>query len=154
NCVLKRLQDAGVELPAGVRLLVVDNCESLLQGCSDQPVPVAPQADDVLYYVYTSGSTGRPKGAGVYHRGERNLLEWYRNLLDLTVQDRVLLISALGFDLTQKNLFIPFCTGAALVIPEFEDYDPDQLADVIAREKICVINRAPSAFDPLAELVQ
>src|SRR5690606_21214729 len=72
----------------------------------------------------------------------------------LTDADRVLLISALGFDLTQKNLFIPFCTGAALVIPPFEDYDPDQLADVIAREKVSVINCAPSAFYPIAELQQ
>lgn len=151
QCVLKRLQEAAVALPASVKLLLVDDCEKLLQDCSDQPLEILPQPDDILYYVYTSGSTGRPKGAGVYHRGERNLLDWYRSLLSLSAQDRVLLISALGFDLTQKNLFIPFCTGAALVIPDFEDFDPEQLANLIAREKISAINCAPSAFYPLVE---
>src|SRR5690606_25198749 len=96
-CVVQRLQDAGVALPAETRVLRLDGLATALQDCSDQPLPHQPTADDVLYYVYTSGSTGRPKGAGIYHRGERNLLEWYRNLLQLTDADRVLLISALGF---------------------------------------------------------
>ncbi|HEX4940642.1 MAG TPA: amino acid adenylation domain-containing protein, partial [Candidatus Kapabacteria bacterium] len=151
NCVLKRLQEAGVVLPTRTQILLADDIDTLLQDCPDQPLPKLPQPDDILYYVYTSGSTGRPKGAGVYHRGERNLLQWYRQLLQLNGQSRVLLLSALGFDLTQKNLFIPFCTGAALVIPDFEDYDPEQLGHLIAQQNVSVINCAPSAFYPLVE---
>jgi amino acid adenylation domain-containing protein len=154
QCVLQRLRDANVQLPDSVECLLLDDLDSMLAGHSDQPLTAQPTPDDLLYYVYTSGSTGRPKGAGVYHRGERNLLQWYADLLQLAGQDRVLLISALGFDLTQKNLFIPFCTGATLVIPDFEDYDPERLADLIARQQVSVINCAPSAFYPIAELDQ
>ncbi|HVL00464.1 MAG TPA: amino acid adenylation domain-containing protein, partial [Dongiaceae bacterium] len=151
RCILKRLEEAGVTLPAQTQVLLADDIQDLLRDSSDQPLPTLPGPNDILYYVYTSGSTGRPKGAGVYHRGERNLLQWYRQLLQLNENDRVLLLSALGFDLTQKNLFIPFCTGAALVIPDFEDYDPEKLGHLIARERVSVINCAPSAFYPIVE---
>ncbi|MFZ5602083.1 MAG: condensation domain-containing protein, partial [Pseudomonadota bacterium] len=66
NCVLKRLQEAGVVLPTRTQILLADDIDTLLQDCPDQPLPKLPQPDDILYYVYTSGSTGRPKGAGVY----------------------------------------------------------------------------------------
>ena len=151
RCVLERMQQDATDALGQVSVLVLEDIQVELENCSARPLEQLPSADDVLYYVYTSGSTGRPKGAGVYHRGERNLLEWYRHLLKLDVHDRVLLISALGFDLTQKNLFVPFCSGAALVLPDFEDYDPDQLADLVGREKISVVNCAPSAFYPLVE---
>ncbi len=71
----------------------------------------------------------------------------------MTPNDRVLLLSAIGFDLTQKNLFAPLVTGARLVIPDFQEYDPAKIVDVIEREEITWINCAPSAFYPLIDNV-
>ena len=110
-----------------------------------------PQDDQILYYVYTSGSTGNPKGAGVYYRGESNLLAWYGEHTQCAESDRVLLTSAIGFDLTQKNLFLPFLHGAALVVPDFDDYDPERLARLIDRHQVSIVNCAPSAFYPLLD---
>ena len=150
QCVCERWSDQQAEFSDG-NLLLTDNLESLVAGCSKTAPDTVIDHDTVLYYVYTSGSTGQPKGAGVLHRGESNLLDWYLELLKPDASDRFLLISAIGFDLTQKNLFAPLCSGAALVLPSSETYDPDQLAHDIEQHNVTIINGAPSAFYPLLE---
>ena len=106
--------------------------------------------DDLLYVIYTSGSTGRPKGAGVKHRGELNLLAWYVKEFRFNRHDNFLIISAVGFDLTQKNLFAPLVSGGRVVMPQ-GGYDDQVIRALIESRQISVINCAPSAFYPLVE---
>lgn len=150
TCVIDRVTEQGITLPEGCQVLRLDNAESVAQQ-STSTVAVDITPEDRLYMVYTSGSTGLPKGAGVRHSGEVNLLNWYIDALKLTEKDRGLLLSAFGFDLTQKNLFALFASGGALVIPEQEHYDPDYLAAALHRFDISLINGAPSAFYPLVD---
>jgi len=110
-----------------------------------------PASDDWVYVIYTSGSTGQPKGVAVRHGAFANLVEWYGNTLQLGDSDRVLLISALGFDLTQKNLFAPLVAGGTLCIPESETYDPLALRAEIEAQQVTWINCTPSAFYPLVD---
>lgn len=110
-------------------------------------VRVSPE--DIIYLIYTSGSTGKPKAAAVRHSGEVNLLSWYINELDISAADNSLLVSAFGFDLTQKNLFAVLAQGGTLVIPDMQEYDPELIAEAVASEKITLINCAPSAVYPL-----
>lgn len=117
-----------------------------VENLADKPKP-----EDLIYIIYTSGSTGKPKGAGVYHRGENNLQRWYCEELELTANHKSLLVSAFGFDLTQKNLFANIITGGTLVIPNQEHYDPQVLIRSIHQHQITTINCAPSAFYPLVE---
>ncbi len=113
-----------------------------------------PQADDEIYVIYTSGSTGQPKGASVHHRGEVNLQRWYIDSLQLGADDRTLIISAFGFDLTQKNLYALLLVGGTLVLPEMEEYDDSIVRDTLQKQRITLINCAPSAFYPLAASVE
>jgi len=112
-------------------------------------VSVETDADDLLYVVYTSGSTGLPKGAGVRHRNEVNLLQWYLREYGINETDRVLVISAFGFDLTQKNLLGPLVAGASIVLPESDHYDHLEALNLVRQQKITLLNCAPSAFYPL-----
>lgn len=107
--------------------------------------------DDTIYLIYTSGSTGLPKGAQVTHRGEYNLQKWYTHLSELTSNDKTLLISALGFDLTQKNIFAVLITGGTLVFPEMNQFDPEIIQREIEQHKITLLNCAPSMFYTLVE---
>lgn len=109
------------------------------------------QADDLIYLIYTSGSTGQPKGAMVQHRGEINLQNWYTREAALDSSSRCLLISAFGFDLTQKNIFTVLLKGGVLVIPDMDRYDALTVADLIQKHSITLLNCAPSAFYPLLE---
>ncbi|CBL45097.1 Non-ribosomal peptide synthase [gamma proteobacterium HdN1] len=150
ECVWKRLSEEGIAV-GDKQVLLLDAQRATWSAHSVAALETRPAPDDLIYIIYTSGSTGLPKGAAVYHRGEVNLLQWYREALSLTADDRFLLVSAIGFDLTQKNLFAPLTVGASIVLPEMEQYDVDVVADTVHREGITVINCAPSAFYPVAE---
>lgn len=107
-----------------------------------------------IYTIYTSGSTGTPKRTGTSHFSESNLVSWYANQCELdkegkNKQEKFLLISAFGFDLTQKNIFTPLLNGECLVLPYVSRYDADHILGVIFQEKISFLNCAPSAFYPL-----
>lgn len=104
-----------------------------------------------LYAIYTSGSTGTPKAAMISHANESNLLHWYSKQYALQADDRFLVFSAIGFDLTQKNLLAPLCMGAELHFSACEYYDPQVLLQTIAERQITWINCAPSAFYPLID---
>jgi amino acid adenylation domain-containing protein len=136
--------------PRATHLLLDLEAESIAAQPSHAP-PLAGTPDDRIYVIYTSGSTGQPKGAAVGHRSFANLLQWYLGTLALNQADATLLVSALGFDLTQKNLFAPLLVSATLHLPEVEAYDPAAMAKAIEQGGITWINCTPSTFLPVAE---
>src|SRR5262249_11398368 len=73
---------------------------------------------NALYVIYTSGSTGEAKGVSISHSTFLNLIYWYIQEFALTAQDRILLCTSFGFDLTQKNIFAPLIVGGTLSLLE------------------------------------
>jgi amino acid adenylation domain-containing protein len=132
-------------------LLAIDTEAELIATHSTANPVTDVTPDNLAYGIYTSGSTGRPKAAGVYHRGVVNLLEWYISEFSIEASDRVLLITSLSFDLTQKNIYAPLVKGATLYLPPTELYDPQQLSGLIEDYGITLLNCTPSAFYPLIE---
>lgn len=131
--------------------IVLADSGSALDSLNTDRLPVQGNADTLLYVIYTSGSTGQPKGTGARHQAEVNLLNWYCRDFAMSASDRVLLVSAIGFDLTQKNLFAPLVSGAALVLPRSHQYDPYELLQDVQQHSVSWINCAPNAFYPLLE---
>lgn len=107
---------------------------------------------NLIYVIYTSGSTGNPKGVMIEHHNEVNLLHWYRDEYKFTSNDKVLIISAAGFDLTQKNFFVPLLVGGSIHFATQRHYDIKTINQVIKQNQISIINCAPSVFYPLIEL--
>uniref|UniRef100_UPI0035662B7D amino acid adenylation domain-containing protein n=1 Tax=Immundisolibacter sp. TaxID=1934948 RepID=UPI0035662B7D len=140
-------------LPGAARQLLLDETleDAPLEGMSEVSPARAVVPDDLLYVIFTSGSTGLPKGAGVRHSGMLNLLDWYRREFAFAATDRALVISATGFDLTQKNFFALLTCGGTVVFPAGEDYDPAALIGAVQHDGITLLNCAPSAFYPLVE---
>src|SRR5262249_36982119 len=136
-----------------VQSCMLDREEGAICRESADDLAAGPTPDDLVYIIYTSGSTGQPKGAGVFHRGFANLLQWDVGTLQLTATDCTVLVSAIGFDLTQKNLFAPLLVGASLRMPveTEEGFDPQAIAATIAADGITWINCTPSSFYPLLE---
>ncbi|HDY8021028.1 TPA: amino acid adenylation domain-containing protein [Vibrio vulnificus] len=133
---------------------VTINVDAVLKG-DDKPLPMLkntlkPLAAPV-YCIYTSGTTGRPKGVIVEHKQFANLIQWYAQEYNIEASDRFLVLSALSFDLTQKNLFTPLITGGSVSFATRDSYEPDKICRYIADFKITIINCAPSSFYPLVE---
>lgn len=129
--------------------------------CVDEPQAFAAQdasnlhisvaLDDLAYCIYTSGSTGQPKGALNTQGGFANLVRWYvRDGLQMSPDDRVMLASSLGFDLTQKNILGPLCAGACLMIPAHSAAEAGGFLKALSAYRPTWLNCAPSAFRAFA----
>ncbi|HKI34046.1 MAG TPA: Pls/PosA family non-ribosomal peptide synthetase [Gemmataceae bacterium] len=80
------------------------------------PAEMAPSPDDLCYVIYTSGSTGRPKGVQIEHRSARHLVRAEGALFGVRPDDRVYQGFSLAFDASVEEVWLAFCSGAALVV--------------------------------------
>ncbi len=108
--------------------------------------------DDLIYIIYTSGTTGKPKGTMVKRGSFNNLIKWYSSEFEMSKKDNVLLMSSVGFDLSQKNIYAPLIVGGKLTLANKGIINYDEINRIINEEKITIINCAPSAFNPIIDL--
>jgi amino acid adenylation domain-containing protein/FkbM family methyltransferase len=109
-------------------------------------------SEAAAYAIYTSGSTGRPKLASVSQAGLINLLDWYIREFSLTEADRVLVVTSLSFDLTQKNMLAPLLIGAEVQMLRPGPFDPLEVARFVRAHRSTLINCTPSAIYAIADL--
>lgn len=133
------------------RVVCPENIRAELANESDAIVAVPRAADDLAYVVFTSGSTGRPKAAAVTHAGWSNLMSWFRNEFCIDALDRTLLISAFGFDITQRSIAMPLVSGGELHLLGMDIFDPIAIRAAVLHRKITLLNCAPSMFYTLIE---
>ncbi|MCA8348109.1 non-ribosomal peptide synthetase [Burkholderia cepacia] len=110
------------------------------------PLAVAPQA--TAYVIYTSGSTGVPKGVEMTHAAALNTIDAIDALLGVRAHDRLLVVSALDFDLSVYDLFGVLGAGAELVLPTQDDArDAARWIDLIAQHRVTLWNSAPALLE-------
>ncbi|MEV6596474.1 amino acid adenylation domain-containing protein [Actinoplanes sp. NPDC051346] len=136
-------------LPDDVRVIAVH--EDLPAPASPLP-PCPAKPDDLAYVIYTSGSTGEPKGVMIEHRAALNTVVDINERLAVQPSDRVLAVSALGFDLSVWDIFGALGAGAALVMPPAADNpEPGQWLRLLAAHRVSVWNSAPALLQILVE---
>ncbi len=111
---------------------------------ADTPeTPAGPE--DPAYVLYTSGSTGAPKGVIVPHAAIVNRLEWMHAHYAIGPQDRILQKTPATFDVSVWELFLPFLSGARLVVAPPEAHrDPVWLCRLVREHAITVLHFVPS----------
>jgi amino acid adenylation domain-containing protein len=119
------------------------------------PVPGSPPGgrtlpDGTAYVIYTSGSTGRPKGVPVTQRQVAALMTAAEELFDFGPEDRWSLVHSHSFDFSVWEMWGAWWHGgSAVVVPVECTYDAALLADLLAAQKITVLNQVPSMFGQL-----
>jgi amino acid adenylation domain-containing protein len=109
-------------------------------------------ADNLAYVIYTSGSTGQPKGIEIANRSVVNLLCSMRKKPGLTVDDTLVALTTLSFDIAALELFLPLCVGAKLVIASREfASDGALLLKLLLDSGATVIQATPITFRLLIE---
>ncbi len=112
--------------------------------------PISVTAHDLAYVIYTSGSTGTPKGVAISHRAVLNTLAEVCDLIGLGADDRVLLVSALNFDLSVFDIWGSLLCGAACVLPPDRKVpDPKEILAQCTRDGVTVWNSVPAVFEML-----
>ncbi|MBE7192781.1 MAG: amino acid adenylation domain-containing protein, partial [Gordonia polyisoprenivorans] len=105
--------------------------------------------DDRLpaYLIYTSGSTGKPKGVVVSHRQVVALLAAAADDFSFDHNDAWTLFHSYAFDFSVWEIWGPLTTGARLVIVDRDvSRDPGAFLELLAAQRITVLNQTPSAF--------
>ncbi|MEU6234713.1 amino acid adenylation domain-containing protein [Kitasatospora sp. NPDC047058] len=108
-------------------------------------------ADDVAYVIYTSGSTGRPKGVPVTHHNVVRLFTATDHWFGFGAGDVWTLFHSYAFDFSVWELWGALLHGGRLVVvPHLVSRDPAAFLDLLARERVTVLNQTPSAFYQLS----
>ncbi|GAA3438904.1 amino acid adenylation domain-containing protein [Kutzneria kofuensis] len=120
---------------------------------SDETNPQRPnRIDQPAYVIYTSGSTGRPKGVVVTHTGLASFAAAEAAHFRVRPGDRVLAFSSPSFDASILELCMALPVGATLVVPPPGPLLGDQLAEVLADQRITHALIPPAALGTLPDV--
>ncbi len=91
------------------------------------------------YIVFTSGSTGIPKGVVIEHEQWITMLGSVIKQLEITDKERILQLSAFGFDVFQCEWGLAMLSGASLCIFENTPYCSKKIINVLRNDAISLV---------------
>ncbi|MCX6475853.1 non-ribosomal peptide synthetase [Rhodococcus sp. (in: high G+C Gram-positive bacteria)] len=142
-------------LPAGLPVVDIDAVDvSEFDGSvvsdADRVAPL--RSSNVAYVIYTSGSTGRPKGVQVPHTTVAKLFANTEGVYGFVESDVWTMFHSYAFDFSVWELWGPLLYGGTLVVVDYvTSRSPEQFLELLAAERVTVLNQTPSAFYQLAE---
>lgn len=111
---------------------------------ADRVRPLHP--DHPAWIVHTSGSTGLPKGVVVSHRGLAPLLATLGSRYAATADSRVIHLASPTFDAALQEILLAADAGATLVVAPPDVVAGDDLAVLLAAEKVTHFVAAPAVL--------
>jgi len=119
--------------------------EATLQARLDELGP-----DTVAYVLFTSGTTGKPKGALLTHGQNITLITTLADVLQLSVEDRVIVMIPL-FHVFGLNigLLLPCLLGSRAVLNGA--FDPTVMMQLIQDERIALLPGPPTVFQGILD---
>ncbi|GIJ81421.1 amino acid adenylation domain-containing protein [Micromonospora phaseoli] len=106
----------------------------------------APVGGDLAYAMSTSGSTGRPKVVGVSHAALAHCVASFADLLELRTPT-IAGTTALTFDISLLELFLPLATGGRLLlVDDALRRDPARLGAHLSAGRPDLIQATPSGW--------
>ncbi|MDI2127078.1 amino acid adenylation domain-containing protein [Yinghuangia seranimata] len=137
---------AGLVASAAVEVVDIEGLSDHLATLPATAPDVRITGDDVCYAVFTSGSTGTPKTAAVRHEGWFNLLNWLTLEYGLHAGSHNLVVSAFGFDLSQRSLMAPLFCGATQYLMASRNFDAAMAYRMLDQHDIRVVHCASSTL--------
>lgn len=118
-------------------------------GDGNNPANVNTSAD-AAYVIYTSGSTGKPKGCIVTHHNVTRLMHATEHWYGFNETDVWTLFHSIAFDFSVWELWGALLYGGRVTVVPFEvSRSPEEFRNLLAQEKVTVLNQTPSAFRQL-----
>jgi amino acid adenylation domain-containing protein len=112
-----------------------------------EPPVSATAPEQLAYVIYTSGSTGRPKGVQIPHQALVNFLSAMAATPGFGVDDVLLAVTTLSFDIAGLELYLPLVQGGQVAVASQEAAaDPKQLIALLARHEVTVMQATPTTW--------
>ncbi|WP_432906337.1 amino acid adenylation domain-containing protein [Micromonospora matsumotoense] len=137
---------AGHERP----VLVVDDGDGAGDPPSDDPAPVT-VPDNLAYIIYTSGSTGRPKGVMISHRSYAHHCRVIADYYGVRPGERVILLSALTFDVAMDQIGATLAAGATIVVSDPVFWTPSELPPKLEQYGVTIMEITPAYYREMLE---
>lgn len=102
------------------------------------------------YIIFTSGSTGVPKGVEMEHGAVRNTLDDMAERFGAAPEDRTFALSALNFDLSVYDIFMPLLSGGSVLFPEEgSERNPEHWYQKLHQSQVTIWNSVPALLEML-----
>ena len=109
-------------------------------------------SENLAYIIYTSGSTGKPKGVQIAHRSVANLLHSIATSPGLSIQDTLIAVTTISFDVSVPEIYGPLNVGGKVVIASREmAKDPAQLMALIHKHSATIMSATPATWRMLLD---
>ncbi|MEV7548252.1 amino acid adenylation domain-containing protein [Amycolatopsis sp. NPDC089917] len=105
-----------------------------------------PDPRSLAYIIYTSGSTGRPKGVMTEHRSYAHHCRVIADAYTIGSDDRVVLLSALTFDVSMDQIGATLLAGATIVVSDPMFWAPAELPARLAEYGVTIIDTTPAYY--------
>ncbi|WP_164473115.1 non-ribosomal peptide synthetase [Clostridium sp. E02] len=100
--------------------------------------------NDLAYIIYTSGTTGRPKGVLVKNVGIVSLSLFFKEIIKVTDQDRIIQFANISFDASVWEIFMALLTGAQLhILKKDVMNDYSQFTNYLNQKSITIATLPP-----------
>jgi amino acid adenylation domain-containing protein/non-ribosomal peptide synthase protein (TIGR01720 family) len=155
-----QLQDSGCSIvltdkPAGFEVeqeVVLADIAGELSGAPVTNPNVVSTQSALAYCIYTSGSTGMPKGALIEHGNVVRLMRNDRFDFRFDEHDVWTIFHNFNFDFSVWEMYGALLNGGrTVIVPEEARHNPASFLELLAEERVTVLNQTPSAFYRLAE---
>jgi amino acid adenylation domain-containing protein/non-ribosomal peptide synthase protein (TIGR01720 family) len=137
--------------PAGVLCIDQVLAEPALAG---EETNLSPSSgpDHLAYVIYTSGTTGKPKGSLITHRNVARLFPATESWYQFDDRDVWTLFHSCAFDFSVWEIWGALLYGGRIVVvPFLVSRSPEAFYQLLAKEKVTVLNQTPSAFRQLIQ---
>lgn len=143
----KEMESADFSQSTRKTCICLDAIDDRLSELPTDNLNIEIEPKDLSYIIYTSGSTGQPKGVMIEHNSLTNLMFALQDKFAIKQQDVFLALTAISFDISLVELYLPLISGASCVISDQDmARNPARIIDAIEDNRVTAIQATPTTW--------